>query len=227
MLKNMSVIEKTVLIYTAFFGCLGVYLAIFNTPYFNQVFSIEDGVLEWLQFMGLATISFVFFDRAWQFRQKKSVLFVGFALLVALFFLFAAGEEISWGQRIFSVESSEFFKANNLQAETNLHNLVVGETKINKLIFGTLLGLIFTFYLAVLSPLYHSSVWVKQWVDIFGIPIPKIYQTLGYILVVLFVEVLVKFFSDTGRRGELTEFAAIYMVLLNVTFPRNGAVFQR
>lgn len=227
MLKNLSVIEKTVLIYTIFFGFLGVYLAIFNTPYFNQIFSVEDGVLEWLQFVGLATISFVFFDRAWHFKQGKSVLFVGFALLVALFFLFAAGEEISWGQRLFAIESSDFFKSNNLQKETNLHNLVVGETKVNKLIFGTLLGLIFTFYLAVLSPLYHSSVWVKKWVDDFGIPMPKVYQTVGYILIVLLVEVLVKVFSDTGRRGELTEFAAIYMVLLNVTFPRNSVVFQR
>ena len=204
-----------------------MYLAIFNTPYFNQIFSVEDGILEWLQFIGLATISFVFFDRAWHFKREKSALFVGFALLVALFFLFASGEEISWGQRLFAIESSDFFKSNNLQKETNLHNLVVGETKVNKLIFGTVLGLVFTFYLAVLSPLYHSSVWVKKWVDDFGIPMPKVYQAVGYILIVLLVEVLVKFFSDTGRRGELTEFAAIYMVLLNVTFPRNSAVFQR
>ena len=42
---------------------------------------------------------------------------------MALIFIFGAGEEISWGQRIFNVESSEYFLENNAQGETNLHNM--------------------------------------------------------------------------------------------------------
>lgn len=43
--------------------------------------------------------------------------------LVALFCLFVAGEEISWGQRLFGYYPTEFFLENNFQQETNLHNL--------------------------------------------------------------------------------------------------------
>jgi len=43
--------------------------------------------------------------------------------LVALFCLFVAGEEFSWGQRLFGYYPPEFFLANNFQQEANLHNL--------------------------------------------------------------------------------------------------------
>ena len=37
-------------------------------------------------------------------------------------FIFVSGEEISWGQRIFSLDASEF-SPENLQKEINIHNL--------------------------------------------------------------------------------------------------------
>jgi hypothetical protein len=43
--------------------------------------------------------------------------------LVSLFCLFVAGEEFSWGQRLFGYYPAEFFLANNFQQEANLHNL--------------------------------------------------------------------------------------------------------
>jgi hypothetical protein len=43
---------------------------------------------------------------------------------VALFCLAAAGEEVSWGQRIFGYLPPEAFLARNAQQEANLHNLV-------------------------------------------------------------------------------------------------------
>lgn len=43
--------------------------------------------------------------------------------LVALFCLFVAGEEFSWGQRLFGYYPAEFFLANNFQQEANVHNL--------------------------------------------------------------------------------------------------------
>ena len=46
-----------------------------------------------------------------------------FAALVALFCLFVAGEEVSWGQRLLGFDSPEFFLANNFQQEMTLHNL--------------------------------------------------------------------------------------------------------
>ena len=43
--------------------------------------------------------------------------------LVALFCFFVAGEEFSWGQRLFGYYPPEFFLANNFQQEINVHNL--------------------------------------------------------------------------------------------------------
>ncbi len=43
--------------------------------------------------------------------------------LVALFCLFVAGEEFSWGQRLLGFGSPEYFLENNYQQEVNFHNL--------------------------------------------------------------------------------------------------------
>ena len=44
-------------------------------------------------------------------------------ILGALAFVFAAGEEISWGQRIFLFETPDYLREINLQGEFNLHNI--------------------------------------------------------------------------------------------------------
>jgi hypothetical protein len=43
---------------------------------------------------------------------------------LAILGVVGAGEEISWGQRIFGIESPPFFASHNVQGETNLHNLL-------------------------------------------------------------------------------------------------------
>jgi hypothetical protein len=42
---------------------------------------------------------------------------------LSAFFMFIALEEISYGQRLFSFQSSNFWKETNIQAESNLHNM--------------------------------------------------------------------------------------------------------
>ncbi len=53
------------------------------------------------------------------FKTKRNIFF----LLLALLFLFGAGEEISWGQRIFGWSTPAAYSKMNLQHETNIHNL--------------------------------------------------------------------------------------------------------
>ena len=55
-------------------------------------------------------------------RQKQWLPIVAVAAL-SLVLIVMAGEELSWGQRIFQWETGEFFIENNAQGETNLHNL--------------------------------------------------------------------------------------------------------
>jgi hypothetical protein len=55
-----------------------------------------------------------------------------FFLLFSLAFLFAAGEEISWGQRILNFETPEAIERVNAQKEFSLHNLDVIQHERNE-----------------------------------------------------------------------------------------------
>lgn len=78
----------------------------------------EDGFYEYLGalFFLFASVGFLFT----LLKAKKRNIFY---LLFALAFLFAAGEEISWGQRILNFDTPPAIGANNAQKEFNLHNL--------------------------------------------------------------------------------------------------------
>ncbi len=222
----MTVLEKVVLIYGGIFLGLGVILSVVNQPYFDTIYTLEDGVLEWLTVMALATVFAVTVKRLYvgfvRFSGMQRVVLV----LIALLFCFGAGEEISWGQRLFQIESGAFFQKYNSQGETNLHNLMLGETKVNKLVFGKMLALIFSFYLLVLTPLYHRSDRVRLFIDAWAIPIPQRYQWIGYLVVVLTVEGVVNVLSETSKRGELTEFSAALIVMLNLLYPYNSKALE-
>lgn len=218
-------LERITCIYLALFTILGAYLAIFNQTYFDNIYTLEDGFLEWLTFIALSTTAAISIKRTVTIGTYRKGFFLLTSLFISLIFIFGAGEEISWGQRLFSIESSDFFKSNNAQAETNLHNMVVNGVKINQLIFGKGLALIFLVYLAIITPLYNKNQKFAAFIDRCGIPIPQNYQIIGYILALVIVEVILKNYSDTGRRGELTEFSVSYLVLLNIIFSKNASIY--
>jgi len=223
---SMHPIEKITLGYLAFFLILGIYLAIFNQSYFDSVYTLEDGILEWLTVIALFTTAWVCCKRAIQFSATQKKQFIVMNLLFAGIFFFAAGEEISWGQRLFDWQTNEYFTQFNAQNETNLHNLKVNGIKINQLIFGLGFSIILLTYLLVLAPLYNINSKVHKFLDQWGIPMPKNLHIIGYFVILIAVEVIIKELSETGRRGELTEFVTSFWVLLNVTFPKNTLFYQ-
>ena len=82
----------------------------------------EDSVLEWGQvacFLVAAALAAVATVRLRARLPVAAVLVGGFALLA----VFAAGEEISWGQRIFGWGTPEALSAVNHQDETTVHNI--------------------------------------------------------------------------------------------------------
>jgi len=223
--ENFNPQEKIVLSYVGLIGLLGMIIAIANPLYFDKSYAVEDGVIEWLQFFGLATIAAVFWYRV--FTLARSAHWSGrlILLLTALFFTLISGEEISWGQRLFNIAAPEFFLEHNRQVETNLHNLTWNGINFNKLIFGKGLALLLLLYGAVLTPLYRRQPYA--WVDRALLPIPRLYQLIAMLVIVCSVEGVVKIFSDVARRGELTEFAGIFMVLLIVLYPFNAKIYRR
>jgi len=69
----------------------------------------EDGPVEYptaffLFFSSLVSLYWVFHYH----KMKKPLWLLTWAVLALLFF-FGAGEEISWGQRIFGIQSGDFF----------------------------------------------------------------------------------------------------------------------
>jgi hypothetical protein len=93
---------------------------------FRPAFAIlanEDGIAEWGQWLFLVALFFVYARLAvalW--RQKQRPLALLYALgTVAV--LFTAGEEISWGQRIFHWITPGALEDINNQGETNIHNI--------------------------------------------------------------------------------------------------------
>lgn len=75
----------------------------------------EDGVVEWTSFLLFACAGVIGVVQAVRRRRV-------FDLLVGLFCLFVAAEEISWGQRLLGYVPPDLFLENNFQQETNLHN---------------------------------------------------------------------------------------------------------
>ena len=78
----------------------------------------EDGLFENAEALSYFASSFLLFYLVIVHRVRN-IWVVGLALL----FFLVGGEEISWGQRIFSVATPETLRAVNVQGETNLHNV--------------------------------------------------------------------------------------------------------
>jgi hypothetical protein len=80
----------------------------------------EDGALEWSQALLLGATAALLFGAAW-FRRGR----LGWLLAAAAIgFLLTIAEEISWGQRLFGIQTPEAISAINRQKELTLHNLV-------------------------------------------------------------------------------------------------------
>jgi hypothetical protein len=92
-------------------------------PQKANLIMVEDGLVENTQAILLlvAALVFIYIANKMRVLKKYNIAIVGLLFALILFLVFM--EEVSWFQRVLEVESSEFFKQNNAQSETNLHNL--------------------------------------------------------------------------------------------------------
>jgi len=131
----------------------------------------EDLLGEWSQFYFFAIA--LFFSVRLALAGSRFWLFFA-ALAVACFYV--TGEEISWGQRLFNIATPDFFRAHNLQQETNLHNFFTGPyNTLLKRIIEALLACAFIIY-GVIYPLELKVNWKPAvWINMKGIPAPPAY----------------------------------------------------
>ena len=137
----------------------------------------EDHFFEWLTAICLMGCCVYFFL---SFRKYRNLYF----LLLALLMFFGAGEEISWGQRIFGYATPENVKELNVQGEFTLHNLEVFNGKqfdkarrsgIQQLLEIDMLFKIFMISFGIVLPLmvWHSKI-VSTLVQKIRLPVPPV-----------------------------------------------------
>lgn len=174
------------------------------TYYINQnlyeILIREDGPIEYLNAVLLLFTSILVFVKLLKVKFSRGSLWFGFNLLMVLGLFFGFGEEISWGQRIFSITPGEFFMQNNAQQEINLHNLKIQGVKINKVVFSYGFSIVFGFYFLFLLGLYKKNKWINTLVDRLGVPVPTLQHTLAFGAISLLI-----FIIPDGKKWELWE----------------------
>ena len=140
----------------------------------------EDGLLETASviFLFLASLAMLwcyFYGINTSKKQKNIYLFL------SIFLFFWAGEEISWGQRLFGY-SIDLIASNNSQSEVTLHNLYIVQDFLHFLyfiVFGfvSLLCLNTIFKTPLISPLLLPSAKL-----FYFFCLPAIYYGLGSLL---------------------------------------------
>ncbi len=218
----MRTSEKILFVFAFVVIIAGVVISHVNLDYYQAVYTREDGFLEWATvvalFLGMCTCVY----RAKILRKFREPWFIIGLIAMAFVFLFGVGEEISWGQRIFKWQTPQWFCTYNTQCETNLHNLKFGETKINKLVFGLTLGICIAFYFLILPILYRKVEKIRNIVNKFAIPIPKITHIVAYLILFFLAQ------SIPGhKKGEILEFGGCWIFFIMILAPQNREYFSR
>lgn len=144
----------------------------------------EDGLFESLTAISFLLTAVVF--SIYFVRTKKII-----NLLIALIFVFGAGEEISWGQRIFNYETPESIAEINTQKEFNLHNLKMTSSfdengikqGISRYFKFEVAWILFCLFYGILLPIaYRHLKFVERLVDRLGVPVPPLIVGLFFIV---------------------------------------------
>jgi len=202
------------MIVLALLATVGIYL--WDSVYFYETFAAEDGLVEYGTALFLFVSCLILLRNAltlWGREWRGAALLT---LFYALLFFAASGEEISWGQRIFGWDSGEFFLENNKQAETNFHNLVVGEMHLAKTIFGSVLTAVLLLYLVVLPLLYPRVAVIRNLADRLAVPVPGLRHAIFALAASLVIAAI-----DVHRKWEVYELIFSLLTVSIFLLPQN------
>jgi hypothetical protein len=220
MFKNLTLVEKLVLTLVLLMLIAGIILYYTNLETFLW-YTEEDHLVEWLTVLGLLLGFGVCISRFFRLMKKRNWWFLLVTLLLGVMLFFAAGEEISWGQRILGIKSSEYFKEHNAQGETNLHNLVVDGVKLNKLIFTLALGVGMAVYLLVIPIVHAKSAGLKKFLDSSAVPVARTFHIIAFLVMAAMTTIV-----PHAKNAEMLECGAALIIFLIIRFPKNGYAFH-
>jgi hypothetical protein len=95
----------------------------YNPAYYKLLMWREDSIIEWLSFLFYFLAFIGSFSISITYYRNNAALFFLMYMLLSIGLFFIAMEEISWGQRIFSLPTPEFLIKLNIQKEINVHNI--------------------------------------------------------------------------------------------------------
>ena len=162
-----------------------------------RVISGEDGLFEIMTaiFFFMASILFFYLyfkdnigNNFYILKTKKNIFF----LLLGILFLFGAGEEISWGQRIFDIQTPQSLKGINIQHELNIHNIAIfhgdmengrAKTGLAKLItIGGLFRIFWFTYCFLISLMNKTSSNISKILKTINLPIVPMWMGILFVL---------------------------------------------
>ena len=217
--RAITVVEWVVLVGVSLLIYVGLYLFVNHYDYFHSHYSQEDGLIEWATFGVLAGGGVVVLRRVVRLGREKGTLFFLCTACLSMLFLLAACEEISWGQRIFGIESPEYFREHNRQGETNLHNLTIGSVNIGRLAIPAL-QIMAPVYLLVVPFLYRRIQWCQAALAKLAVPLPRIQHQIWFLHIVS----LLYAFTGPGI-FEMYELMLATLGLLIVWNPLNSEIY--
>ncbi len=177
----------------------------------------EDLAGEWVQFWSIA-VAFAIATRLAFTRSR----FRWFFSLLAVSCFYVAMEEISWGQRLIGFSSPDYFRANNLQGETNIHNFLTGP-------FGTNLKAALSYGLAIALALYglvyplmlRFRFRLAMWFDARGLASPPLYLW-PYFATAAFLECS-PFRINEAEVAEILVGLGLTLMTVHYQFTRSGS----
>ncbi len=173
---------------------------------------LEDGPFEWgsaLLFLAAAFFFMMSFLRSKSkskyWPQRRAWLYI----LLALFFFVAFGEEISWGQRIFGLETPDFLKEHNVQEEINIHNLewIFGQSGLASLFSSKRIFIYACLTFLLVIPLLDKTEKFHHLISNFRIPVGPLFFGILFISNAVLMKILryTWFNSDKFQIHSLTE----------------------
>ncbi len=193
---------------------LGWFLAQMDESLF-RAYVDEDGFFETCTAIFLVIAALIVTRRFLRDRRQHPWTFTLTSLSMTVLFIVGTGEEISWGQRIFNIESNDFFMTHNRQGETNLHNMLIGSVNVNKLLARMSVFLILIIYL-IIPYAYFRRGTLHRFIFFWRVPVPKIHHGVALLILAILISLI-----PSGKRGELNEFMISVFILLLVTHGQN------
>jgi len=195
-----------------------ILIGLFFPHKFDALFE-EDFIGEWVTFYAFAISGIIIANHLWH-RRKNGLGFFSLSFLIplalAVFCLVVAGEEISWGQRIFAFKPPDLFLEQNYQQEFNVHNLFKGDGLWGIQIESKHLVMLIAFFYGIIFPFITRFIPHLKNLDRHA---PAFYMMPYFVLVIAMEEIYP--ISFTGEACEMY-LGLIFLVHVFDAYPIGG-----